>query len=78
MTQLSTDILNGKIPPVIRKIRAANYGLNLDEIRQVLKGLWEAGLLEMNGYRIGQDMEMSGDIFTIETTYDEVHIFWNH
>jgi len=28
--------------------------------------------------RMGRDMEMSGDIYTIETAYDEVHIFWNH
>ena len=28
--------------------------------------------------RMGRDMEMSGDIFTIETSYQEVHIFWNH
>jgi antirestriction protein len=28
--------------------------------------------------RMGRDMEMSGDIFTIETSYDEVHIFLNH
>ena len=28
--------------------------------------------------KMGRDMEMSGDIFTIETTHDEVHIFWNH
>lgn len=28
--------------------------------------------------RMGRDMEMSGDIFTIETGCREVHIFWNH
>ncbi len=28
--------------------------------------------------RMGRDMEMSGDIYTIQTAYDEVHIFWNH
>ena len=27
--------------------------------------------------RMGRDMEMSGDIFTIETAHDEVHVFWN-
>ncbi len=26
---------------------------------------------------MGRDMEMSGDIFTIETSFDKVHIFWN-
>ncbi len=24
------------------------------------------------------DMELNGDVFTIETGYEEVHIFWNH
>ena len=28
--------------------------------------------------RMGRDMELSGDIYTIETAYDEVHIFWSH
>jgi len=28
--------------------------------------------------KMGRDMEMSGDVFTIETGYEEVHIFWNH
>jgi len=27
--------------------------------------------------RMGRNMEMSGDIFTIETGYEEIHIFWN-
>lgn len=26
--------------------------------------------------KMGRDMEMSGDIFTIETGYHEVHVFW--
>ena len=28
--------------------------------------------------KMGRDMELGGDIFTIETGYREVHIFWNH
>ncbi|SEN75948.1 Antirestriction protein (ArdA) [Nitrosomonas marina] len=28
--------------------------------------------------RMGRDMELSGDIYTIETAFEEVHIFWNH
>jgi len=28
--------------------------------------------------RMGRDMEMSGDIFTVETGYQEVHVFWAH
>jgi len=28
--------------------------------------------------KMGNDMELSGDVFTITTSFDEVHIFWNH
>ena len=28
--------------------------------------------------RMGRDMELSGDIYTIETGYEEVHVFWSH
>jgi len=28
--------------------------------------------------RMGRDMELSGDIFTIETGFEAVHVFWNH
>ena len=28
--------------------------------------------------KMGRDMELSGDIYTIETAHDEVHVFWNH
>ena len=28
--------------------------------------------------KMGRDMELSGDIYTIETAHDEVHIFWSH
>ena len=28
--------------------------------------------------RMARDMEMSGDIFTVETGYQEVHVFWAH
>lgn len=28
--------------------------------------------------RMGRDMELNGDVFTIETGYEEIHIFWNH
>lgn len=26
---------------------------------------------------MGRDMEMNGDVFTIETSFEEIHIFWN-
>lgn len=28
--------------------------------------------------RMGHDLEMSGDVFTIETGFEELHIFWGH
>jgi antirestriction protein len=28
--------------------------------------------------RMGRDMELSGDIYTIATAYDEIHVFWSH
>ncbi len=28
--------------------------------------------------KMGRDMELNGDLYTIETAHDEVHIFWNH
>lgn len=28
--------------------------------------------------KMGHDMESSGDIFTIETAHDEVHVFWSN
>ena len=28
--------------------------------------------------RMGRDMELNGDIFTLETGYEKIHIFWNH
>jgi len=28
--------------------------------------------------RMGRDMELNGDIYTIETGFEEVHVFWNH
>lgn len=28
--------------------------------------------------RMGRDMELSGDIYSLETAYEEVHIFWSH
>lgn len=28
--------------------------------------------------RMGRDMELSGDIYIIQTAHDEVHVFWSH
>lgn len=27
--------------------------------------------------RMGRDMEISGDVYAIQTAFDEVHVFWN-
>ena len=53
--RLANDILKGNVPPVLRRIRAADYGLDIDVIRQVLKGLYDAGVLEAdkrNSYKL--------------------------
>ena len=37
-----------------------------------------ANLIDYIDYeRMGRDMKLSGDIFTIETGYGEVHTFWS-
>jgi len=28
--------------------------------------------------KMGRDFELSGDIFTVSTAYNEVHVFWSH
>jgi antirestriction protein len=28
--------------------------------------------------RMGRDMELNGDVFTVQAGYEEVHIFWSH
>ena len=28
--------------------------------------------------RLGRDMKLGGDVYIIETSFDEVHIFWAH
>lgn len=28
--------------------------------------------------RMGRDMELNGDVYSIETSFDEVHVFWSH
>ena len=28
--------------------------------------------------RMGRDMELGGDVFTIETGFEEIHVFWSH
>tara|TARA_R110002096_G_scaffold433113_1_gene651236 strand:- start:295 stop:753 length:459 start_codon:yes stop_codon:yes gene_type:complete len=61
VAQLTEDILKGKIPPVLRKIKAAHYGMDIDAIRRILKSLRSAGILEddkRNSYKLG-------DVFTV-------------
>ena len=55
MVNLSNDIVQGRTQPVIRKIKAAQYELDIDEIRQVLMNLYMAGLIEKdarNSYKL--------------------------
>jgi len=56
VAQLTEDIVKGKMPPVLRKIKAANYGLDLDKVRQILKSLRSVGILsddKRNSYKLG-------------------------
>ncbi|MEE8058262.1 MAG: hypothetical protein V3T17_10565 [Pseudomonadales bacterium] len=46
VVELSRDIINGTTPPVLRKIRAAHYGLDIDVIRSILNNLYLAGVLD--------------------------------
>ena len=60
IAQLTEDILKGRTPPVIRRIRAAGYALDVDAIRQVLNGLYEVGILEAdkrNSYKLSESIQ---------------------
>ena len=46
VVKLSSDILNSNVEPVLRKIKAAQYGLDLHEIKQVLTALYQTGLID--------------------------------
>ena len=50
-----TDIMTGEMPPVLRKIKAAKYGIEIDITRNLLKKLHNAGMLERdkrNSYKL--------------------------
>ncbi len=60
VVQLTSDILQGRIPPVLRKIKAAHYDLDLDVVRQVLRNLLDSGILEQdkrNSYKLGDQFQ---------------------
>lgn len=60
VAQLTSDILHGRIPPVLRKIKAAHYDLDLDVVRQVLRNLFDSGILEQdkrNSYKLGDQFQ---------------------
>ena len=62
VAQLTSDILQGRIPPVLRKIKAAHYDLDLDVVRQVLRNLFDSGILEQdkrNSYKLGDQFQSS-------------------
>ena len=63
VAQLTSDILQGRIPPVLRKIKAAHYDLDLDVVRQVLRNLFDSGILEQdkrNSYKLGDQFQNPG------------------
>ena len=67
IAQLTEDILKGRTLPVIRRIRAAGYALDVDVIRQVLRGLYDVGILEAdkrNSYKLSESIQY----LTNETT----------
>ena len=58
VARLSEDIVTGRVQPVVRRIKAAHYGLDLDEVRQVLANLYSVGLIEQgarNSYKLKRD-----------------------
>lgn len=62
LAQLTLDILNGKIRPVLRVIKSADYDLSLDQIRAVLSDLHSAGILDTdirNSYKLSERVEHS-------------------
>lgn len=48
------------------------------ELTQETRDVPESLSFYIDYERMGRDMELSGDVFTIETACDEVHIFWSH
>jgi hypothetical protein len=74
VAQLKSDILHGRIPPVLRKIKAAHYGLELDLERQILRNLFDAGILEQdkrNSYKLGSSFQLAARCLSpIECTAD--------
>ena len=59
--QLTGDILNGRIPPVLRTIKSAHYGLDIGIIREVLRSLRFAGILEddkRNSFKLSPEIHL--------------------
>lgn len=57
LAQLTFDILSGKIRPVLRAIKSADYGLSLDQVRAVLRDLHATGILDTdirNSYKLSE------------------------
>lgn len=57
LAQLTFDILHGKIRPVLRAIKSADYDLSLDQIRAVLSDLHSTGILDTdirNSYKLSE------------------------
>ena len=59
--QLTGDILNGRIPPVLRTIKTAHYGLDIDVIREVLRSLRFTGILtddKRKSFKLNPSMQL--------------------
>lgn len=59
-----------------------NYWGEFENLEEYARNLTEETGMEIPNHlnyidyaAMGRDMELSGDIFTIETTFDEIHIF---
>jgi antirestriction protein len=55
-----------------------DYAAEFMEDTGSLEGVPESIRPYIDYERMANDWELNGDIFTVETSYNEVHVFWNH
>ena len=59
ITRLTHDIVTGVMPPVLRRIRVADYALDVDVIRDILNSLYVAGVIETdkrNSFKLSESL----------------------
>lgn len=64
MKGLVRDILSGKTPPILRKIKYQRYGVSVEEVRRLLSFLHYTGLLEKdkrNSYKLKDVLALKTD-----------------